>query len=60
VGNLAFESDLTEALKLISSKSQDNSRLIQLKKKFERLAFNESDPLHRVIKNIAELVDANP
>lgn len=59
VGNLAFESDLAEALKLISNKTDDYTRLAQLKKKFERLAFNESDPLHRVIKNIAELVDAN-
>lgn len=59
VGNLAFESDLAEALRLISSEPKDHNRLIQLKKKFERLVFNESDPLHRVIKNIAELVDAN-
>lgn len=59
VGNLAFESDLAEALKLISSSPGDYTRLSQLKKKFERLVFNESDPLHRVIKNIAELVDAH-
>ncbi|KHL76114.1 hypothetical protein PpSQ1_01635 [Pseudomonas putida] len=59
VGNLAFESDLAEALKLISSKPKDCHRLVQLKKKFERLVFNESDPLHRVIKNIAEIVNAH-
>lgn len=59
VGNLAFESDLAEALRLISNKTENHNRLKQLKEKFERLAFNESDPLHRVIRNITELVDAN-
>ncbi|CAI8812986.1 ATPase_AAA_core domain-containing protein [Pseudomonas chlororaphis] len=58
VGNLAFENDLAEALSLIAQKTSDTQRLHQLKEKFERLTFNESDPLKKVISSIAEFVDA--
>lgn len=58
VGNLAFENDLAEALNLIANKSNNIIRLRQLKSKFQKLVFNELDPIRKVISSIAELVDA--
>ncbi|BBH47652.1 hypothetical protein KU43P_41290 [Pseudomonas sp. KU43P] len=59
IGNLAFENDLAEALNLIANSTDDHLRLENLKAKFERLIFNESDPLKKVIDSITEFVDAN-
>lgn len=58
VGNLAFENDLAEALNLIAENTDNISRLTQLKDKFERLIFNESDPLKKVVSSITEFVNA--
>ncbi|WP_439877436.1 AAA family ATPase [Pseudomonas prosekii] len=59
VGNMAFEKDLALALSLIAQKSTDFEKLLTLKQKFEKMLFQESDPLKKVIDNIAEYVDGN-
>ncbi len=59
VGNLAFEKDLELALSLIAQKSTDFEKLRLLKQKFEKMVFQESDPLKKVIDSIAEYVDGH-
>lgn len=59
VGNLAFEKDLELALSLVAKKTTDFEKLRTLKQKFEKMVFQESDPLKKVVDNIAEYVDGN-
>ncbi|MEE4071035.1 AAA family ATPase [Pseudomonas viridiflava] len=59
VGNLAFERDLELALKLIVQKTTNFTELRALKQKFEKVLFQDSDPLKKVIDTISEYVDGN-
>ncbi|NTZ72604.1 hypothetical protein FCI59_14890 [Pseudomonas protegens] len=59
VGNMAFERDLELALSLVAEKSTNFEKLSTLKQKFEKMLFQESDPLKKVIDSIAEYVDGN-